>query len=66
MYNNYVVYGTITLYCVTFQKASTIIVKSMLQSYNPSVAVTTKVWAVSRSLATTCEITKLFSSPPGT
>ena len=25
-----------------------------------------KIWAISRSLATTWEITELFSSPPGT
>ena len=36
--------------------------KSMLQSYNPGVAVTTPVWASSRSLATTCEITFVFFS----
>jgi hypothetical protein len=63
MYKMYFVYGTITLYCATFQKSSTIHFKSILQSYNPYVALTTQVWAVSRSLATTCEITfVLFSS----
>ena len=34
--------------------------------YNPEFAVTNPVWASSRSLATTWEITKLFSSPAGT
>ena len=34
----------------------------MLQSYNPKVTVITLVWAVSRSLATTYEITVVFSS----
>ena len=34
----------------------------MLRSYNPGVAVTTPVWAVPRSLATTCGITIVFSS----
>jgi hypothetical protein len=34
----------------------------MLQSYNPTVALTTMVWAISRSLATTYEITIVFSS----
>ena len=35
-------------------------------SYNPLLAVTSKVWARARALATTCAITKLFSPPPGT
>ena len=34
----------------------------MLQSYNPKIAVTTLVWAVPRSLATTWGITIVFSS----
>ena len=34
----------------------------MLQSYNPSIAETILVWAVSVSLATTKEITFVFSS----
>ena len=34
----------------------------MSQSYNPKIAVTTLVWANSRSLATTNEITFVFSS----
>ena len=34
----------------------------MSQSYNPQNAVTSWVWAVSRSLATTCGITVVFSS----
>ena len=33
-----------------------------LQSYNPEVAVTTPVWALTRSLATTYVITIVFSS----
>ena len=37
-----------------------------LQSYNPTVAETTMVWAVPRSLATTWGITTLFSLPSGT
>ena len=36
--------------------------KSILQSYNPQFAVTNQVWAVSVSLATTQEITIVFSS----
>ena len=34
--------------------------------YNPAVAVTTTVWALARSLATTGAIIGLFSLPPGT
>jgi hypothetical protein len=34
----------------------------MSQSYNPIVALTAMVWAVPRSLATTCGITIVFSS----
>jgi hypothetical protein len=33
-----------------------------MQSYNPTVAVTTMVWANPRSLATTCGITVVFFS----
>ncbi len=43
-----------------FPNHSTIIYKSISQSYNPLVAETTKVWAVSSSLATTTEITFVF------
>ena len=35
---------------------------SLCRSYNPGVAVTTPVWALTRSLATTCVITSVFSS----
>jgi hypothetical protein len=34
----------------------------LCRSYNPTVALTTMVWAVPRSLATTCGITLVFSS----
>lgn len=34
----------------------------MSWSYNPMIAVTTMVWALSRSLATTWEIIVIFSS----
>ncbi len=33
-----------------------------MQSYNPAPAVTDTVWALPRSLATTCGITIVFSS----
>jgi hypothetical protein len=47
----------------TFPGSSTKFYPSIMQSYNPEFAVTNPVWAVSRSLATTWEITfVLFSS----
>ena len=36
------------------------------QSYNPNEAGTSLVWALARSLATTCAIIRLFSLPQGT
>ena len=39
---------------------------SIVRSYNPSSAVTEKVWALALSLATTGAIISLFSLPPGT
>ena len=36
--------------------------KTIMQSYNPAPAVTDTVWALPRSLATTCGITIVFSS----
>ena len=45
-----------------FPNHSTSFLKSTLQSYNPIIAVTIMVWAISRSLAATCEITIVFSS----
>ena len=50
------------LILLTFPGNSTNIYKSIMQSYNPKLAVTTLVWALSRSLATTWEITIVFSS----
>ena len=38
----------------------------MRQSYNPNEAGTSLVWALARSLATTCAIIRLFSLPQGT
>jgi hypothetical protein len=58
-------YGAITLsgrLSHTVQFRLTLI----MWSYNPGIAVTIPVWALARSLATTCAITKLFSLPPGT
>ena len=62
MYAICFVYGIITLFDVSFQTSSTTNYKSTLWSYNPIRAVTRMVWAVSRSLATTYEITIVFSS----
>ena len=45
-----------------FPNISTILYNSMLQSYNPDLAETKSVWAISSSLATTTEITIVFSS----
>ena len=46
----------------SFPTYSTIIYKSILQSYNPDFAETKSVWAISISLAATPEITIVFSS----
>ena len=46
----------------TVPSCSIMIYKSMLQSYNPVTAETVTVWAISISLATTPEITFVFSS----
>jgi hypothetical protein len=62
MYVNHFIYGTITLYGRPFQTYSIMLYKSTLWSYNPHLAVTKWVWAVSRSLATTYEIIIIFSS----
>ena len=45
-----------------FPDGSSIIYNSITQSYNPNLAETKLVWAVSRSLATTREIIIIFSS----
>ena len=45
-----------------FPNISTILYMSMLQSYNPDIAETKSVWAISSSLAATMEITIVFSS----
>ena len=62
MYASYFIYGTITLCGRPFQTCSIISCKSTLWSYNPHLAVTKWVWAVSCSLATTYEIIVIFSS----
>ena len=58
----YVIYGTFTLCGPSFQNGS--IIKSLIlsQSYNPNLAVTILVWAIPRSLATTCGIIVIFFS----
>ncbi len=47
---------------IDFPNDSSIIYNSMSQSYNPEPAETDSVWAISTSLATTTEITIVFSS----
>ena len=46
----------------TFPGSSTIVLCFLCKSFNPSIASTTLVWAIPRSLATTCGITIVFSS----
>ena len=57
----YFVYRTIT-YIVGLSKPFHYIFTQMLQSYNPAIAETITVWAISTSLATTTEITFVFFS----
>ena len=47
---------------VDFSKSFQFFVLRISQSYNPGIAVTTPVWAISFSLATTREIDVSFSS----
>ena len=47
---------------VDFSKSFQFFVLRISQSYNPGIAVTTPVWALSFSLATTREIDVSFSS----
>ena len=54
-------YGTVTPYGVSFQILP-VRRRFALQSYNPEVAVTTTVWALPISLATTLGIDLSFSS----
>ena len=60
------VYAAFMLYGCSFQNIPLTILLAMSQSYNPSEAGTSLVWALPRSLATTRGITNLFSLPPGT
>ena len=54
-------YGTVTPYGVSFQILP-VRCRFILWSYNPGVAVTTPVWALPISLATTLGIDLSFSS----
>ena len=57
------VYRAITVYGLSFQTVPLITLWRLCRkSYNPHIAVTTWVWAVPRSLATTCGITIVFFS----
>jgi hypothetical protein len=58
-------YGAITLYGLVSHPVQ-LRITQIMWSYNPTIALTNVVWALARSLATTCAITKLFSLPPGT
>ena len=55
-------YRTITVYGRSFQSVPLAIVHAMPQSYNPRPAVTGRVWALPRSLATTGGIIVIFFS----
>ena len=55
-------YRTITVYGPIFQRVLLTKFLATSWSYNPNIAVTTLVWAVPRSLATTCGITFVFFS----
>ena len=59
-------YRTVTVCGQPFQTVLLTCHLAMSWSYYPSSAVTEKVWAVPRSLATTWGIIKLFSFPAGT
>ena len=54
-------YGAITL-CGQVSHPVHVCLLSIMQSYNPQPAVTGWVWALTRSLATTCAITVVFFS----
>ena len=60
--HNRFMYGIITLFDCSFRNIPFQLLLAMSQSYNPHVAETTQVWAVARSLATTCAITFVFFS----
>lgn len=49
-------------YIVLLPNSFNFVFALLCRSYNPGVAVTTPVWALTRSLATTCVITIVFSS----
>ena len=55
-------YGALTLYGLTFQTGSSSNITQISWSYYPDNAETLSVWALPRSLATTCGIILIFSS----
>ena len=59
-------YQTVTVYGRTFQIVPLTLLATTAWSYNPMDAVTSVVWALPRSLATTRGIINLFSLPAGT
>ena len=57
-------YGTVTLFGGTFQNLLVPSTRSFENSYNPAIAVTTAVWALSISIATTLDIDNFFLFQP--
>ena len=62
LYMNSYVYGAVTLFDPAFQTGSTYRSYTFWRPYNPRPAETDRVWATPISLATTLEITFVFSS----
>ena len=61
-YSQSYLYGIFTLFDRTFQYVPVQLSVSFVESYNPDNAVTSPVWALSLSIATTQEIDFSFSS----
>ena len=60
LYHHIYLYRTITVYGRTFQNVPVRLMSSYVWSYNPDIAVTTSVWAIPRSIATTKGIDNFF------
>ncbi len=61
-YGNSYAYGAVTLFDPAFQTGSAYRCHTLWRPYNPQPAKTGRVWAIPISLATTLEITIVFSS----
>ena len=59
-YHHTYLYRTITVYGRTFQIVPVLVMITFERSYNPDIAVTTSVWAIPRSIATTKGIDNFF------